>query len=59
MLYANHGIHRKPGRGEPCNEASCIDKILKWSYLGIQGKRLISLTRRPIRLKSIIIGNCK
>lgn len=39
-------------------DASCIDKILKWTHLGLQGKRLISLTRKPIRLKSLIIGNC-
>lgn len=60
LIESNHNlaIKYKPGKGDFCPEPSCIDKITKWSILGVQGKRLIAITRKAIRLKSIIIGNC-
>lgn len=51
-------VNRKPGKGEFCPEPSCIDKIAKWTILGIQGKRLLSITHKPVKLTSIVIGNC-
>lgn len=51
-------VKRKPGKGEICLEASCIDKIAKWNIFGLQGRRLIGFINKPIKLDSIIIGNC-
>ena len=39
-------------------KATCFDKLLKWTLLGLQGRKLFSILSRPIRFKSIIIGNC-
>ena len=49
---------KKPGRGELCLRATCLKKIKKWIYMGLQGKRLIQFTKRPILIKNIVIGNC-
>lgn len=39
-------------------KATCFDKLLKWTLLGLQGRKLFSILSKPIRFKSIIIGNC-
>ncbi|RWR98748.1 double-stranded RNA-specific editase 1-like protein, partial [Dinothrombium tinctorium] len=52
------GIQRKPGKGEKCEKASCVDKIAKWNILGFQGRRLLAITKKPIKFDSIVIGNC-
>ncbi|CAG2117525.1 unnamed protein product, partial [Medioppia subpectinata] len=59
----NYGLNdtqtdRKPGRGEPCHKPTCLKKIAKWIYLGLQGKRLIECTKDPIYINNIVIGNC-
>lgn len=51
-------MQRKPGRGELCLEASCVDKIAKWNLLGLQGRRLLGFVKKAVKLDSIIIGNC-
>jgi hypothetical protein len=50
--------YRKPGRGSLCSKPSCIKKIAKWNYMGLQGRQLIQLTRTPIYINNIVIGNC-
>ncbi|XP_074595098.1 adenosine deaminase, tRNA-specific 1 [Brevipalpus obovatus] len=55
---AVQGVRRKPGRGEPCIEPSCVDKLLKWSILGVQGKLLLSITKKPLFISMLVIGNC-
>lgn len=49
-------VRTKPGRGERTLSVSCSDKISKWINLGIQGSLLGILLKKPIYLKSIIIG---
>ncbi|RWS30186.1 double-stranded RNA-specific editase 1-like protein [Leptotrombidium deliense] len=52
------GVRRKPGKGERCLKPSCVDKLCKWNILGLQGRRLLAFTKKPIRFETIIIGNC-
>ena len=52
------GFIRKPGRGETCLRATCLHKISKWVFMGLQGNKLIQFTKRPIRINNIVIGNC-
>lgn len=49
---------KKPGRGELCLRATCLKKIKKWIYMGLQGKRLMRYTKRPIHINNLVIGNC-
>ncbi|KAI1285158.1 tRNA-specific adenosine deaminase 1 [Halotydeus destructor] len=51
-------VRRKPGRGSRCLKPSCIDKLAKWVRFGLQGKSLIAYTRVPVRIHSLVIGNC-
>lgn len=51
-------LNRKPGRGVLCAKTSCIKKIAKWNCLGLQGRQLIGLTKAPLYINNIVIGNC-
>jgi hypothetical protein len=53
-----NGLRRKPGKGEPSNQPSCIDKIARWIRLGLQGRRLLQVLKKPVPLHGIIVGNC-
>ncbi len=48
---AKGGWRTKPGRGDRSPALSCSDKLVRWSYLGLLGKR-----GPPIYLTSLIIG---
>lgn len=52
------GLRRKPGRGEPCLKASCVDKLAKWHLFGLQGKRLLACIGKSVNMDSLVIGNC-
>ena len=49
---------RKPGRGDACLRATCLKKITKWAFMGLQGKTLLQFTKHPILINNIVIGNC-
>ena len=49
-------IRTKPGRGHPTRSLSCSDKILKWSYLGIQGSILAGMMSGPVPLSSVTVA---
>lgn len=53
-----NGLRRKPGKGEPSNAPSCTDKIARWIRLGLQGRRLLQVLKKPVTLDGIIVGNC-
>ena len=58
LTHENVVFSKKPGRGEPCLKPTCMNKLIKWNLLGLQGRRLIEYTKKPIRINNIIIGNC-
>ena len=58
VLSPDNLMRKKPGRGEVSKKATCFDKLLKWTLLGLQGRKLFAILGRPVRFKSIIIGNC-
>ena len=53
-----NSLRRKPGKGEPFNAPSCIDKLARWLRFGLQGRRLLQVIKKPITLSGIVIGNC-
>jgi len=58
LNYDKLGILRtKPGRidADPTLSMSCSDKILKWTYLGLEGSLLMHFLEKPIYLSSITV----
>lgn len=49
-------LRRKPGKGDPTLSMSCSDKILRWSFLGLQGSPLMAHLSAPLRLAALVVG---
>ncbi|ORX43821.1 hypothetical protein BCR36DRAFT_406649 [Piromyces finnis] len=58
LNYDKLGVLRtKPGRidADPTLSMSCSDKILKWTFLGIEGSLLMYFLEKPIYLSSVTV----
>eukprot|EP00210_Caulerpa_lentillifera_P005253 g5020.t1 len=48
-------LRRKPGKGEATTSMSCSDKILRWSFLGFQGQKALSILLEPMYFDTVIV----